>query len=115
MPPGGSPTRRVFIVAASPVTYACDAAAATLWRISGYARQAVQPSNLAGAPLSTASSKLPVATNVSCPAIAGGVPPRFSYTSGSGERYSLLSAWITLTSQGETINMLHQVHVDNTP
>ncbi|HYL18319.1 MAG TPA: prepilin-type N-terminal cleavage/methylation domain-containing protein, partial [Burkholderiales bacterium] len=34
VPPGGSPTRRIFIISASPVTYACDAATATLWRIS---------------------------------------------------------------------------------
>ncbi len=51
VPPGGSPTRRIFIISASPVTYACDAATATLWRISGYTRQAAQPATLAAAPL----------------------------------------------------------------
>lgn len=115
-PPGGSPTRRVFIISASPVTYACDAAAGTVWRISGYTRQAAQPTSLAVAPLSTATSKVPLAVNATCPAIvAGSVPPRFSYSSGASERYSLLSAWITLQSQGETISLLHQIHVDNTP
>jgi MSHA biogenesis protein MshO len=115
LPPGGSPTRRVFIIAASPVTYACEAATNTLWRISGYTRQAAQPVTLAAAPLSTASSKVPLATNVSCPATGAGVPPRFSYSSGASERYSLLSAWITLQISGETVNLLHQIHVDNTP
>ncbi len=38
-------------------------------------------------------------TNVTCPTIATGAPPRFSYASGASERYSLLSAWITLTKQ----------------
>lgn len=115
-PPGGSPTRRVFVISASPVTYACDAAAGTVWRISGYTRQAAQPTSLTAAPLSNATSKVPLAVNATCPAIvSGSVPPRFSYTSGASERYNLLSAWITLQSQGETISLLHQIHVDNTP
>jgi MSHA biogenesis protein MshO len=116
LPPGGSPSRRVFIIAASPVTYACEAATSTLWRISGYTRQAAQPTSLVTLPLSTAASKVPLATNISCPAIvAGSVPPRFSYSTGASERYSLLSAWITLQKSGETVNLLHQIHVDNTP
>ncbi|HTT38120.1 MAG TPA: hypothetical protein VMH32_10675 [Burkholderiales bacterium] len=116
LPPGGSPTRRVFIISASPVTYACDAATNTLWRISGYAVQAQQPATLTGPPLSTATSKVPLATNVSCPAVvAGSVPARFSYAAGSSERESLLSAWITLQNNGESVSLLHQIHVDNTP
>jgi len=115
-PPGGSPTRRVLIISASPVTYACDAAAGTVWRISGYTRQSGQPTSLTTAPLSTATSKVPLAVNATCPAVvSGSVPPRFSYSSGASERYNLLSAWITLQSQGETISLLHQIHVDNTP
>jgi MSHA biogenesis protein MshO len=97
------------------VTYACDAATGTLWRISGYARQPAQPTSLVIAPLLGAASKVPLATNVSCPAVAAGSPPRFSYAGGAAERYSLLSAWITLTNGGETISLLHQIHVDNTP
>jgi len=116
LPPGGSPSRRVFVIAASPVTYACDGATGTLWRISGYTRQAAQPTSLVAAPLSTATSKVPLATNVTCPAIvAGSVPPRFSYSTGASERYGLLSAWITLSNSGESVNLLHQIHVDNTP
>jgi MSHA biogenesis protein MshO len=106
----------VFVIAASPVTYACDAATNTLWRISGYSRTPAQPTSLVAVPLSAATSKVPLATNVTCPAIvAGSVPPRFSYSSGASERYSLLSAWITLSNSGETVNLLHQIHVDNTP
>lgn len=115
VPPGGSPTRRIFVIPASPVTYVCDAATATLWRISGYTRQSAQPATLAAAPLVGATSKVPLATKVSCPAVAAGSPPRFSYTGGASQRYSLLSAWITLTDNGETISLLHQIHVDNTP
>jgi MSHA biogenesis protein MshO len=115
VPPGGSPTRRVFVIPASPVTYACDPATSTLWRISGYTRQAAQPATLAAAPLAGATSRVPLATSVSCPAVAAGSPPRFSYAGGASARYSLLSAWITLTNGGETISLLHQIHVDNTP
>jgi MSHA biogenesis protein MshO len=115
VPPGGSPTRRIFIISASPVTYACDAATSTLWRISEYPRQPAQPTSLVAVPLLGAASKVPLATNVTCPPIAGGSPPRFSYAGGASERYSLLSAWITLTNSGETISLLHQIHVDNTP
>ena len=118
VPPGGSPTRRIFIISASPVTYACDAATGTLWRFSGYARQPAQPTSLVATPLVGRSSqlqKVPLATNVTCPAVAAGSPPRFSYAGGASERYSLLSAWITLTNGGETVSLLHQIHVDNTP
>jgi MSHA biogenesis protein MshO len=115
-PPGGSPTRRVFIIPASPVTYACDAATGTLWRFSGYARTAAQPASMASAVLLAASSKTALATGVTCPAVvAGSVPPRFSYTAGASERYGLLSAWITVRANGESISLLHQIHVDNTP
>ena len=72
-------------------------------------------SRLIAVPLLTATSKVPLATNVTCPAIAAGSPPRFSYAAGASERYSLLSSWITLTNSGETISLLNQVHVDNTP
>jgi MSHA biogenesis protein MshO len=116
LPPGGSPTRRVFLIPASPVTYACDGATGTLWRISGYTRQGAQPTSLVGAPLVGASSKARLATNVTCPAVvAGSVPPRFSYTAGASERYGLLSAWVTIQDKGESISLLHQIHVDNTP
>jgi MSHA biogenesis protein MshO len=116
LPPGGSPTRRVFIVAASPVTYACDGANGVLWRISGYTRSAAQPASLNTAPLSTATSRTRLATKVTCPAVvAGSVPPRFSYTAGVSERYGLLSAWMTLQDSGESVSLMYQVNVDNTP
>ena len=116
LPAGGSPTRRVFIIAASPVTYACDAANGVLWRISGYARSAAQPTNLSSGTLAGASSRTRLATKVTCPAVvSGSVPPRFSYSAGASERYGLLSAWVPLQDSGESVSLLHQIHVDNTP
>jgi len=119
VPPGGSPTRRIFIIPASPVTYACDAATSTLWRIWGYQRKPAQPASLSSTPLldplNTNLRKVALATNVSCPAVAAGSPPRFAYAAGASQRYSLLSAWITLSNNGETVSLLHQIHVDNTP
>ena len=116
VPPGGSPTRRVFIIAASPVTYTCDAGTGTLWRIYNYVRQQAQPASLAAAAFTAAGvQKVALATNVTCPAVGAGTPPRFSYAGSAAERNSLLSAWITLSRQGETVSLLHQIHVDNTP
>lgn len=113
-PANGSPTRRFFIVAASPVTYACDAASGTLWRISGYARQAVQPTNLAAPPLSTATEHARLAVGVAC--AGAGLPVPFAYAGGAGERAGLLTAWVTLQdASGESVSLMHQVHVDNTP
>lgn len=119
IPPGGSPTRRIFIISASPVTYACDPATGTLWRITGYGRAPAQPASLVAPPLLDSTNanlqRVPLATNVTCPGGGGGSPRPFSYAGSASERYSLLSAWITLTNSGETISMLHQIHVDNTP
>ena len=114
-PVNGSPTRRFFVIAASPVTYACDAASGTLWRLSGYTRQAVQPTNLAAPPLSTATVRARLAAGVACAGV--GLPLSFSYAGGAGERAGLLTAWITLqdAASGESVSLMQQVHVDNTP
>lgn len=114
-PVNGSPTRRFFIVSASPVTYACDVGTGTLWRISGYSRQAVQPTDLAAAPLATAGLRARLATSVLCG--GAGVPLAFAYAGGAGERAGMLTAWITLqdAASGEAVSLMQQVHVDNTP
>jgi MSHA biogenesis protein MshO len=114
-PVNGSPTRRFFIVTASPVTYACDAGTGTLWRISGYVRQAAQPTDLAAPPLATAAVRARLATGVLC--AGAGVPLAFAYAGGAGERAGLLTAWITLqdAASGESVSLMQQVHVDNTP
>jgi MSHA biogenesis protein MshO len=39
----------------------------------------------------------------------------FSYTPGTAERAGLVSLEFTVSSQGESVSLLSQVHVDNAP
>jgi MSHA biogenesis protein MshO len=105
--PFASPSAR-FHVVNTPVTYACDAVASnTLRRYSGYAIQASQPVNVAAVPLTSAPTNAPLAGNVTACS--------FSYTAAASQRNGLLSIQLTLTSAGESVALLHQVHVDNSP
>jgi len=102
-----SPTQRVFLVD-TPITYLCDTGAGTLLRYQGYtvaASQAARDSHgeLLGA---NATSTLMANQLVGC---------AFVYTAGTAERAGLVSLQITVRSQGETVSLLSQVHVDNTP
>jgi MSHA biogenesis protein MshO len=103
----GSPTQRVFLVD-GPVTYLCNPLAGTLTRYSGYAIAASQsardsPGELIGA---GATASL-MADKISACAL--------TYTAGTAERAGLVSLEIAVQSQGETISLLSQVHVDNVP
>jgi MSHA biogenesis protein MshO len=92
-----SPTQRFFIVD-QPVTYACEGG--DLNRYSGYAINAIQP---------TPPALLPAL-------VTRGVNGcNFSYNPGASQRAGLVTLQISLTEQGETITLLHQVHVMNAP
>jgi len=93
-----SPGNR-FQVVSTPVTYYCDSVGHQLLRYSGYAIASVQPT-----PPAVAASIL--ATNVAC---------SFSYTSGVQERNGLLTARLAITESSETVDLLGQVNVVNTP
>ena len=97
--PLSSPYQRFFLVD-GPVSYAFNAAAGTLERYAGYA---ITPSQ----------STLPgIAPSV----MAGHVAScAFTYDPGTPERSAMVSLRLTLTSEGETITLLHQVHVENGP
>lgn len=106
-----SPTHR-FQVVSAPVTYFCDGAAAPnsgsgeLRRYWGYPIQAAQPVNTAGTPLSSGATAI-LATGVqSC---------TFSYQSLANTHSGLITLSITIQNNGESITLVHQVHVDNTP
>jgi len=109
--PFASPSNR-FQVIGAPVTFLCTQGAGgtgSLRRYSGYAMQAAQPVNPAAAPLASlanAGNALLAAHVESC---------AFSYLAASGSRNGLLTLALTLTSGGESITLLHQVHVDNSP
>lgn len=100
-----SPQQRFFIVD-TPITYHCDTSAASeknkvLIRYEGYAIQASQP--------------VPPATGGAIQAnyLSGCI---FSYNSGSSTRSGLVTVELTLADEtGESIRLVHQIHVDNQP
>ncbi len=94
--PRSSPQQRFFIVD-EPVTYRCDTGAETLTRHSGYA--------IAPAPVIGAGDLL-------ARHVTGCV---FTYNGGTSQRAGLLSLELTLSDQGESVRLLHQVHVINSP
>jgi MSHA biogenesis protein MshO len=103
----GAPTQRVFLVD-GPVSYLCDAAGGTLTRYDSYAiaqdhaaRDSAVELLAAGASASLMADRV-----ASC---------SFSYAPGTAERAGLLSLELNVSTQGESINLLSQVHVDNVP
>jgi MSHA biogenesis protein MshO len=102
-----SPTRRVFLVD-GPVTYLCDPVAGTLHRYQGYDIAADQTAvDSHGELLAAGATPSLMATQVTgC---------TFTYAAGTAERAGLLTVEIAVSSQGETVALLSQVHVDNVP
>ena len=96
-----------FQIISAPVTFAC--VGTTLWRYSGYARQAAQPTDLNNPPLSIASNIARLATDVDCAASG------FVYDSGANQRNELVTISLTLTRSGDTISLYQQIHVNNAP
>jgi len=100
-----SPQQRFFIID-TPITYHCDLSATatkdkTLIRYEGYAIQSTQPTP----PTSGAALQANYVSSCS-----------FSYNSGSSTRSSLVTLEIILADEtGESIRLVHQVHVDNQP
>lgn len=109
--PFASPSNR-FQVVSTPVTFYCAPAAGgagTLRRYGGYAIQSTQPTSSAAAPLSSLSGNnnaLLAASVESC---------SFVYNSGTSSRNGLLTLTLKLTSGGESVTLMHQVHLDNSP
>ncbi len=104
--PFESPSQR-FQIISGPVTFAC--VGTTLWRHSGYSRQAAQPTDRTITPLSTATNIARLATGVDC------ANSSFIYTSGVTNRVDLVVMRLTLTNTSDSVTLLHQVHVQNVP
>ncbi|MEE8366260.1 MAG: type II secretion system protein [Gammaproteobacteria bacterium] len=97
-----SPGQRAFIVD-GPVSYICIPASRNMTRYSNYAYQAAQPTS---APAGAASGL--VVTQVAACSI--------TYQAGTAQRGGLVTIEITLDdASGESVTLLHQVHVDNVP
>lgn len=102
-----SPRQRVFVVPdTGTVTYFCDAAQGTLRRYAGYAITDPQPVSPAAAPLSTVTGAL-AADRVSACSV--------TTTADQVRQTGLVTLDLALSSQGETIRLLHQVQLDNSP
>jgi MSHA biogenesis protein MshO len=101
----GSPGKRVFLVS-GPTSYLCDTAAGTLTRYAGYGIAATQPTS-AAALLAAGAAAGQVAANVSA--------CQFTYSTGTAQHDGLASLDLTLTNNQQTVQLLHQVHVVNTP
>lgn len=104
--PSNPPSNR-FQIISGPVTFAC--VGTTLWRYSGYSRQAAQPADISSAPLSTATSIARLATGVNCTASS------FVFDPGVTQRASLVTMSLTLSNSSDSLTLLHQVHVQNVP
>ncbi|MCH8177097.1 MAG: prepilin-type N-terminal cleavage/methylation domain-containing protein [Proteobacteria bacterium] len=98
-----SPGQRAFIVD-GPISYICTPASRNMTRYSNYAYQDPQPT---AAPVGGAASGLVVTQLAAC---------SISYQAGAAQRGGLVTIEITLDdASGESITLLHQVHVDNVP
>lgn len=109
--PYASPSAR-FQVVSTPVTFFCSPLASggdgSLRRYGGYAIQSAQPTNPAAAPLAAlgGDDNALLASNVqSC---------NFAYGATSASN-ALLTLTLTLSAGGESLTLLHQVHLDNSP
>jgi len=104
--PFSSPNSR-FQIVSTPVTYACDLSTGTLWRYSGYGFQATQPASLATLNGFSGVTKAVLATHL-------GAFCSFTYNSVL-QQNGLVSISLSFTMSGESVQLLHQVNVDNVP
>ena len=97
-----SPAQRAFIVD-GPISYICNPGTGRITRYSNYAYQIAQPTVAPGG-----AQNGPVVTQASGCSI--------NYTAGTPQRGGILTFQIVLDdSTGESISLLHQVHVENVP
>lgn len=103
----GSPAQRIFLLD-GPVSYLCDLSAGTLVRYAGYSITSNQANRDSNAELLAAGATAALMSNqiTSC-----GV----AYAAGTAQRAGLVSLNLAVADSGETVSLLHQVHVDNVP
>lgn len=103
--PYASPSQR-FQVVARPVTFFCTEGAGgtgSLRRYAGYPIQSAQPTTAAAMGGGSNALLAPYVEGCS-----------FGY-SASGARNAIVTLTLKLTAQGESVTLLHQVHLDNSP
>lgn len=104
--PFSSPGSR-FQIVGRPVSYACDLGSGTLWRYSGYDFQASQPTTLAMLDGLAGVTRAALATRLSA--------CNFAYGPGPLQHNGLVSMVLSFSQGGETVELQHQVNVDNVP
>lgn len=95
-----SPGQRVFVID-GPTSYVCDPATNQIVRYSNYAFSTAQPTPPVGGTSGVVISQLS-----GC---------NMTYSPGTSQRGGILTVEITITDSGESINLLHQIHVMNLP
>jgi MSHA biogenesis protein MshO len=102
-----SPGQRVYLID-TPISYLCDTGTGTLVRYTGYSIAADQLDRDSSAELLAAGGTATVVASqiTSC---------NVAYAPGTSERAGLVSLALEVSNSGETISLLHQVHVDNVP
>jgi MSHA biogenesis protein MshO len=100
--PFASPSQRFYVVD-TPVAFICDLGTGLLTRYQGYTIAAAVPGP--GSPPGGASA----------PLVNGVTACTFSYNQGTATRGGLVTLAITLTDQGESVSLLLQSHVPNSP
>ena len=102
-----SPGQRVYLVD-QPVSWICDVTAGTLVRYADYAITASHADRDSGAELVGAGARAAlIADNVSSCGV--------TYAPGTAQRSGLVTLEMSVADAGETVSLLHQVHVDNVP
>lgn len=103
----GSPGQRIFLVD-GPVSYLCDTTAETLTRYFGYSIATAHAARDSAAELLAAGATADVVADrvSSC---------SFLYTAGTAERAAVLTTQVAITEAGESVELLVQTHVANTP
>ena len=103
--PFSSPSNR-FQTVSTAETFACDMTNKLLLRYSGYAiPTSGQPSSIAT--LNGLATARQLASNLSgC---------KILYIPGALQRNGLLTVYLTLTQNGETVTLMHQMNVANSP
>ncbi len=102
-----SPRQRVYLID-TPASFLCDSATGELTRYDGYTITSNQSDRDSAAELLAAGGSDSIMSNnlTAC---------TFTYTPGTAQRAALISLALTLSKDGESINLLQQVHVDNVP
>ena len=94
-----SPGQRVFVID-GPTSYICNPATNQILRYSNYAFSVAQPTPPG------VSGEVVVSQLSDC---------NMTYNPGSSQRGGILTIEIEISDAGESINLLHQVHVVNVP